>query len=101
MRVMISQPMRGLTQEEITNNRADVVCKLEKYGHEVVNTIFTETPPENNNQALWFLGKSLQAMAGVDAVLFMDGFGDARGCRIEHDACVHYGLQVLYQSQLL
>lgn len=70
MRVTISQPMKGLS--------------------EVVDTVFTETPPEGDNQALWYLGKSLQAIAGVDAVYFMEGWDKARGCRIEYEACVTY-----------
>lgn len=94
MRVMISQPMNGLSAEEIRERRAAVVARLEAEGHEVVDTVFTETPPEGDNQALWYLGKSLQAIAGVDAVYFMDGWDKARGCRIEYEACVTYGVAI-------
>ena len=59
MRVMISQPMKGLSAEEIRERRAAVVAGLEAEGHQVVDTVFTEAPPEGDNQALWYLGKSL------------------------------------------
>ena len=35
MRVMISQPMKGLSTEEIREQRAAVVAKLEAEGHQV------------------------------------------------------------------
>ena len=45
MRVAISQPMKGLSAEEIRKQRAVVVASLEAEGHEVVDTVFTGTPP--------------------------------------------------------
>ncbi len=95
MRVMISQPMKGLSAEEIRERRATVVAKLEDEGHEVVDTVFTDTPPENGNQALWCLRKALQVMSTVDAVYFMEGWEKARGCRIEYEACILYGIRAL------
>ncbi len=95
MRVMISQPMKGLSAEEIRERRVAVVAKLEADGHEVVDTLLTDTPPENGSQALWYLGKALQAIAGVDAVYFMEGWEKARGCRIEYEACVAYGVTII------
>lgn len=100
MRVMISQPMRGLSADQIRENRAAVVAALEAEGHEVVDTVFTETPPENGNQALWCLGKALQVMSTVDAVYFMDGWERARGCRVEYEACRRYPLGILNVNPL-
>ena len=42
------------------------------------------------NIPLKYLAKSLEYIADVDCVWFMDGWQDARGCRIEHRACVEY-----------
>ena len=95
MRVMISQPMAGLTREEIERNRAEAVRWLEAEGHEVVDSIVTDEPPANSNQALFCLGKSFQIMATCDAVLFLEGWEQARGCRMEHAACEAYGVQVM------
>lgn len=100
MRVMISQPMKGLSAGQIREKRAAVVAALEAEGHEVVDTVFTETPPENGNQALWCLGKALQAMSTVDAVYFMDGYENARGCMIEYVACRYYGIKIANMKQL-
>lgn len=42
-----------------------------------------------------FLAKSLEAMATCDAVYFCKGWEETRGCRIEHEVAVAYGLTVL------
>lgn len=98
MRVMISQPMRGKTTDEIREERRAVIAKLEKKGHTVVDTIFTDTPPDTENTALWHLGKSLEVMSSVDAVYFMSGWRQARGCLIEHLAAEKYGLWTIHQD---
>lgn len=95
MRVMISQPMKGLTEKQIRQSRAEAVAMLESEGHTVIDTVFADTPPESAEQALWYLGKALQVIARVDAVYFMDGWKEAWGCRLEYEACVKYGVKVL------
>ncbi len=95
MRVMISQPMKGLTREEIERNRAEAVKRLGAEGHEVVDSIVTDEPPADSNAALHCLGKSFQIMATCDAVLFLEGWEQARGCRMERAACEAYGVQVM------
>lgn len=100
MKVMISQPMKGLSVEQVKANRKAVVEKLEAKGHEVVDTVVAETPPETEHQALWYLGKSLELMAQCDACVFMKGWDVARGCRIEHAAALDYGVEVWMENHL-
>ena len=95
MRVMISQPMKGLTLEEIKANRAEAVARLEAEGHVVVDSIVKEEPPADSNAALHCLGQSFQIMAKCDAVLFLEGWDKARGCRMERAACEAYGVKVM------
>lgn len=94
MKLMISQPMKGKTQEQINEERNELVKDLTRKGHIVANTVFEEEPPETNNAGIWYLAKSIDAMSGVDGVVFMKGWKNARGCRIEHDIAVAYGLFV-------
>lgn len=47
---------------------------------------------------LCYLAKSLENMSLCHAAYFAKGWEDARGCRIEHDAAVAYGLEVLYEG---
>lgn len=45
-----------------------------------------------------FLAKSLEKMSLCDAVYFCKGWEQARGCRIEHEVAVAYGLDVIYEE---
>jgi len=42
MKVMISQPMAGKTENEIIDTRDRAITALESAGYEVVNTLFTD-----------------------------------------------------------
>lgn len=95
MRVMISQPMNGLTEEQIEKNRAAAVARIQAAGHTVVDSIIADDPPADSNAGLFYLGRSLQIMAECDAVLFIEGWEQARGCIIEHIACNGYGIAIL------
>lgn len=109
MKVMISQPMRGKTKEEIAAKRDEVAARLELLGCEVVNTLFdypqidvdvVNATDKNDikNMPLNCLARSLRFMSYCDAVYFCKGWQDARGCMIEHDAAVAYGLQVIEEE---
>ena len=93
MKVIISQPMKGKSEEQVRAERADLVKKLEAEGHEVIDTVFPDFTNEGN-VPLKYLAKSLEAIADVDAVYFMPRWETARGCRIEHQCCVDYGIPV-------
>lgn len=98
-KAMIVQPMNGLGEEQILEARAKAVAELERRGYEVVDTYFKDglaVPPKVVNVPLYYLSQSLGKMAECDAVYLCDGWENARGCRIEHDAAAEYGLEVMY-----
>jgi Asp-tRNA(Asn)/Glu-tRNA(Gln) amidotransferase A subunit family amidase len=88
---MISQPMRGKTEEQIRSERKEVIELLENSGYEVVDTVFPDFI-NSGNVAVKYLAKSLEVMADIGLVYFMDGWEEARGCRIEHQVCVDYDI---------
>lgn len=96
LKIMISQPMRGKTNEQIREERAELVKRLEKDKFEVVDTIFTEEAPKGCNEAIYYLAKSIEAISKVDIVYFMKDWEEARGCRIENKICQDYGKQTMY-----
>lgn len=100
MKVMISQPMRGRSEEEIKNERKRVTDKLESLGWEVVDTLFKESPEKNCNVPVYYLAKSIDAISKVNAVLFMNGWEKARGCKIEHEICLQYNILTIYEYEL-
>jgi hypothetical protein len=96
-KVMISQPMKGKTNEEIRREREYLVKEIESNGDIVLNTIFDETP-KNVDEAIWFLSKSIEYLAQADTIIFMKGWQYARGCKIEHEVAVEYGKEILYNN---
>ena len=90
MKIMISQPMRGKTNEQIREERAELVKQLESEGYEVVDTVF-ENAPENEDVAIYMLSQSIRYIGKVDGVVFMPGWENARGCRIEYEVATAYG----------
>lgn len=106
MKAMLSQPMAGKTVEEIISTREKAIRALEAQGYEIVNTLFTDewysdTAMKERGVVqipLCFLAKSLENMSLCHAAYFCKGWEQARGCRIEHDAAVAYGLKVIYEE---
>lgn len=94
--VMISQPMRGKTEEQIRAERADLQKILSGRMDIVEDTVFPDfVTAEGKNIPLLYLGESLKHMAKCDVVIFMPGWEHARGCVIEHMAAENYGLEVV------
>ncbi len=98
MKIMISQPMKGKTNEQIRKEREMLIRKLKSKEYEVVDTIINEKPLKNIDEAIYYLSKSIEFIGKVDAVYFMKGWEKARGCKIEHEVAVEYGKQVFYEN---
>lgn len=90
MKIMISQPMKGKTNEQIRAERAELAEKLKEQGHEVIDTVFDDFP-EGKATPVHYLAKSIEFIANVEGVIFMKGWENARGCRIEHQIAKEYG----------
>lgn len=105
-KAMLSQPMAGKTNDEITATRERAIAALEARGYEVVNTLFTDEWYSKEsmekrgvvNIPLCFLAKSLESMSLCHAAYFCKGWEHARGCRIEHEATKAYGLEIIYED---
>lgn len=98
MKVMISQPMRNRSEEDIIAGRKVIIEKLNNMHIEVIDTIFTEEAPEDYKAGVYYLGKSIQEMSKADALFMMDGWREARGCIIERQVAEAYGIKILYED---
>ena len=88
MKIMISQPMWGKNDDEIIKERNYWIKKVELLGYEVANSFFDfyDTllcKSGIKNLGVFYIAKSLEVMSKCDAILFLDGWDKARGCRIE------------------
>ena len=102
---MISQPMNGLTEEQILETRNMFLEFAKNENMEVVNTYFKdewfakiELKSIGVIQVpMYYLAKSLEKMAICNAVYFAKGWENARGCLIEHEVALQYGLDIIYE----
>lgn len=95
-KLFISQPMNGKTDEEIKKERQDALLQaVATYGEEVelIDSFFESAP--HDAKPLWFLGKSLELLSTADVAYFASGWESARGCKIEHDCAVAYGISII------
>lgn len=95
-KLFISQPMRDKTDEEIKAERLKIVNEIaETMGEpfEVIDSFFESAP--HDAKPLWFIGKSLELLSTADYVYFAEGWEEYRGCKIEHDCAVQYGLNIV------
>lgn len=95
-KLFISQPMRNKTDEEILKEREKAIQKAKEVCGEEVEVIdsFFQSAPANA-KPLWFLGKSLELLSTADIVYFARGWHEARGCKIEHECAIEYGIDTI------
>lgn len=102
-KVFISQPMNGLTDLQISKDRARVIEGLYNIGYSpdeitIIDTFIEENAPDNVNSCLWYLGKSLELLADADLVVFAKGWKNARGCQIEFKCAKAYGISYICED---
>ena len=101
MKVFISSPMRGYTEEEILAARKRIEDDLRSRFKEEEITIIDSYFPEFDasraeiNIGVYFLGRSILKLSEADLVVFDKDWEKARGCRIEHTIAQAYGLNIL------
>ena len=100
MKIFISQPMRGKTEDEIVLAKANAIEQVRRWRDdepiEIIESYFEDYKPEGKRAPLKFLAKSLEKMAEADLVVFISGWREARGCRIEYECARAYDIPRLY-----
>lgn len=97
MKVFISQLMNGRDPEMIIQERKQIMEYVRKLypDAEEIQSFFGHPDMDSKNTPLKMLGMSLELMAEADLVVFADCWSLGRGCKIEHDAALQYGLKIL------
>ena len=96
-KVFISQPMKGKTEQEITKEREKAFALIQRSlpECELIDTFIADDLDEKH-AGLKYLAKSLEMLDDAAGAWFMKGWENARGCRIEHDCAIAYGIPVYY-----
>jgi hypothetical protein len=100
VKVFFSQPMHGLTDEEIKRERGYMMSEFRDYiiselgfDDDVViqdvNYLFDEKGPDGCGR-LWYLGHSMQAMDEADYIVFHKDCYLAKGCKVERSVANNY-----------
>ena len=99
VRLFISQPMRGKSDEQIESEREDLVAiakavYADRGEVEVIDSFFKGglDVPVGAKAPLYYLSKSLELLATADVAIFAKDWREARGCRVEHECADGYGV---------
>lgn len=95
-KLFISQPMNGLSDEQVLQERAAVIGKAKAvFGDDAVplETFFEDFGPDAKPPD--YLARSIEFLAKADVAVFAPGWEHARGCRIERQCAEEYGIPVM------
>lgn len=94
-KLFISQPMRGKSDDEILAERSNAIQAAKDALGEDVELIDSFFGTSDMSHALEYLGESLKLLAKADIAYFAPGWNEARGCKIEHQCAVEYGIHTI------
>ena len=95
-KLFISQPMNGLSDEQVLQERDAAISKAKALlGEDVtpLETFFDDFSPAA--KPLDYLARSIEFLAKADVAIFAPGWQNARGCRIERQCAEDYGIPVM------
>ena len=102
VKIFISQPMNGKTNEEIESKRkkiSEIFSLLPLEGEiKVLDSFFKDAPHDANG--VWYLGESIKKLSEADVAIFAEGWENARGCKIERMICKEYGIPVYEEKSI-
>lgn len=107
VRVFISQPMNGLTNEEILGRRIELIEKFKSFVNpnktRSTNSFeFIDSFNKNNDIVakgrIAMLGHSISLMADADLVIAANGAEDSAGCICELTVAEQYNIPVYHEE---
>jgi hypothetical protein len=98
-KVFVSLPMNNRSLDEIREDMDDIfemiksTCFVDDEPVEMIDTVWLDEPTDDiPNEGVWYLGRSIKALAEADVAVFHPGWREARGCIIEHMVCAMYNI---------
>ena len=95
-KLFVSVPMKCRTEEQIKAS----IQKMKKIAEiyegeelELIDSYIEDNPPENNNQAIWYLGESLKKLSEADVFIGIEDTWNWNGCSIEDETARRYGIK--------
>jgi hypothetical protein len=99
MKIFISQPMTGLSNEEILKVRNEAI---ERIRSEVPDAEFIDSfkPEIVSDNYLWLLGRDIQLLGEADCIYMCENWRESKGCKIEHYIALSCGIEVILPDQV-
>lgn len=96
-KIFISQPMSGRSEYSILEERQKIMQYAASLSDEPVEEIpsFITEDIEAKHRSVAYLAESIRLLADADMAFFAHGWALARGCCIEHEICIQYGIPVV------
>jgi len=94
MKIFISQPMRGLTIEEIKKERNDAIEFIKTHITDDFEVIDNIQEDAHYTHPLEYLGEDFKMLPKADIVLMWGDYLTHSGCRLEKEAAENYGIRV-------
>ena len=108
--IFISQPMSGKSEEEILATRQKEIDKIHQFfdadGVEInIIASYIDDATRNEFQGrmgdainwdIYWLSQSLQKLALADTIWLCEGWEYSKGCNIELECAIQYGLDIVY-----
>lgn len=97
MKVYISIPITGRDLTRQIQIAKTVAKEIEKQGHIPVSPFDTPAPPRRCNtekeEYAYYMGADIERLLLCDAIYLADDWRQSKGCRLEHEAALIYGIK--------
>ena len=95
MKVYISLPITGHDIEEVEARCIFAKSVLKKKGHAPVSPLDVSDNPDASYAE--HMGRDISALLEWDAVVFLKGWEESKGCTLEHAAAKIYNKLITYE----
>lgn len=97
-KLFVSVPMKGRTEDEIKASIQKMKKIAEVYEGEeleLIDSYIEDNPPKDNNQAIWYWGKSLEKLSQADVFIGIINAWRWNGCAVECEVAKRYDLNMI------
>lgn len=100
---VISQPMKNVDPDKVKLQREKAETAVRAAGYEPIDTVYAEdfkydVDSDNIvNPALWHMGLALMRLSKAHVIYMCDGWDTTRGCTLEHQAALAFGVDIMYE----
>lgn len=112
--IFISQPMTGKSEEEILATRQKAIDEIHQlfdadgveiniiasYIDDATRKHFKEHVSDDINWDIFWLSQSLERLAMADMIWLCDGWEYSKGCNVELECAMQYGLVIVYPEYI-